>query len=211
FLDPSQTEGVDWTKVVLAGHSQGSDVAAHIAKKQNVSRVIMLSGMKDRLRPAYSGNDKWGEAFGCGNDCDAGHPGEASSPFCTCAPTTYGYGTANGIGTCSLSADSPDWIADNNFGSNTGTVWATGNSRFYGFNDTDDHNWSSHEMNWCTINLDSKHDSGYGDGWGSASGGHIGAGGFHGVTTTDMCGSDSNTAHRSTASDTACPVGGPGD
>jgi hypothetical protein len=38
----------DWSRIAVAGHSQGGGVAAYIGKKRNVARVINLSGAWDR-------------------------------------------------------------------------------------------------------------------------------------------------------------------
>jgi len=40
--------GPDWQRIAVAGHSQGGGVAAYIAKKERVYRVINLSGAWDR-------------------------------------------------------------------------------------------------------------------------------------------------------------------
>jgi hypothetical protein len=56
-------------------------------------------------------------------------------------------------------AHSPYHIRDNNFGSNTGTVWATSNADMYEYDDAAE----SHDMydtaynNMCTLNIDSRH------------------------------------------------------
>jgi pimeloyl-ACP methyl ester carboxylesterase len=39
----------NWARVVVSGHSQGGGVAAYIAKKQKVARVVVLSGAWDRV------------------------------------------------------------------------------------------------------------------------------------------------------------------
>jgi predicted esterase len=38
----------EWSRIAVAGHSQGAGVAAYIAKKEKVARVIVLSGAWDR-------------------------------------------------------------------------------------------------------------------------------------------------------------------
>jgi predicted esterase len=40
---------IDWERIVVSGHSQGGGVAAYIAKKEVVARVIVLSGAWDRV------------------------------------------------------------------------------------------------------------------------------------------------------------------
>jgi pimeloyl-ACP methyl ester carboxylesterase len=42
----------NWSRIAVAGHSQGGGVAAYIAKKRSVYRVINLSGAWDRSEPA---------------------------------------------------------------------------------------------------------------------------------------------------------------
>jgi dienelactone hydrolase len=39
----------DWSRIAVAGHSQGGGMAAYIAKKRKVARVIILSGAWDRV------------------------------------------------------------------------------------------------------------------------------------------------------------------
>jgi len=39
----------DWARIAVSGHSQGGGVAAYIAKKEEVARVIDLSGAWDRV------------------------------------------------------------------------------------------------------------------------------------------------------------------
>lgn len=46
----------DWSRMAVAGHSQGGGVAAYIAKKKSVYRVINLSGAWDRTE---QGNKDW--------------------------------------------------------------------------------------------------------------------------------------------------------
>jgi predicted esterase len=41
----------NWPAIAFAGHSQGAGVAAYIAKKKKVARVIVLSGAWDRAEP----------------------------------------------------------------------------------------------------------------------------------------------------------------
>lgn len=48
FLDDSG--GIDWSKLVVAGHSQGGGQAAIIGKQHRVARVIMLAAPVDHLR-----------------------------------------------------------------------------------------------------------------------------------------------------------------
>jgi hypothetical protein len=39
----------DWSRIAVSGHSQGGGMAAYIAKKEKVARVIILSGAWDRV------------------------------------------------------------------------------------------------------------------------------------------------------------------
>ncbi|HEX4074600.1 MAG TPA: hypothetical protein VHX49_04295 [Candidatus Acidoferrales bacterium] len=41
-------DGPKWSRIAVAGHSQGAGMAAYIAKKEKVARVIVLSGAWDR-------------------------------------------------------------------------------------------------------------------------------------------------------------------
>jgi pimeloyl-ACP methyl ester carboxylesterase len=38
---------IDWSKIIVAGHSQGSGHACHLAKRFNVERALMFSGPND--------------------------------------------------------------------------------------------------------------------------------------------------------------------
>ncbi len=64
----------DWSRIALAGHSQGAGVAAYIAKKEKVARVIVLSGAWDReeatkiwapwvVSPSATPPDRWYAAY----------------------------------------------------------------------------------------------------------------------------------------------------
>jgi hypothetical protein len=39
----------NWARIVVSGHSQGGGIAAYIAKKEKVARVVVLSGAADRV------------------------------------------------------------------------------------------------------------------------------------------------------------------
>lgn len=54
---------VDWTKILIGGHSQGSGHAAYIAKQFPVSRVLMFSGPND-YSDYYSNSANWLSEFG---------------------------------------------------------------------------------------------------------------------------------------------------
>lgn len=46
---------LDWSRVVLVGHSQGSGHAAFLAKLFSVNRVVMIAGPQDNFDPAIAG------------------------------------------------------------------------------------------------------------------------------------------------------------
>jgi len=48
----------DWSRIAVAGHSQGGGMAAFIAKKKRVARVIVISGAADRVE-ATKGFAPW--------------------------------------------------------------------------------------------------------------------------------------------------------
>ncbi len=54
---------IDWSKVVIGGHSQGSGHAAYIAKHFEVDRVLMFSGPNDYSN-VYSNSANWLRALG---------------------------------------------------------------------------------------------------------------------------------------------------
>jgi len=64
----------DWPRIAVAGHSQGAGMAAYIAKKEKVARVIVLSGAWDRVEatkefapwvtsPSKTPLDRWYAAY----------------------------------------------------------------------------------------------------------------------------------------------------
>ena len=64
----------NWARIVVAGHSQGGGIAAYIAKKEKVARVIVLSGAADRVEatkvwapwvtsPSATPLDRWYAAY----------------------------------------------------------------------------------------------------------------------------------------------------
>src|SRR5262249_15056713 len=68
----------------------------------------------------------------------------------------------------------PNWVSDNHFGSNTGTVWATSDiMKYYGIRGTRDTNTcnadcsSAVKQNWDAMALNTAHFPGYGDGYGT--------------------------------------------
>jgi predicted esterase len=63
-----------WSRIVVSGHSQGGGIAAYIAKKKSVARVIVLSGAWDRVEatkewapwvtsPSATPLDRWYAAY----------------------------------------------------------------------------------------------------------------------------------------------------
>jgi hypothetical protein len=172
YLDGNQRDGINWSVTTVAGHSLGSDLAGYIGKWQSVDRVIVMSGPAGKLAPDSNDTINWGTAFGCSNDLSSGCGVGTAFAGCHCENTTYRFGVANDLDVCSLSSQPIGWVADNNFGTNTGVNWQTKTNRIYGFVDASDHiaNWiapltiSTHR-NWLSINLDARHDSGFSDGW----------------------------------------------
>jgi len=66
--------GPRWSRIAVAGHSQGAGMAAYIAKKERVARVIVLSGAWDRTEvtktwapwitsPSATPADRWYAAY----------------------------------------------------------------------------------------------------------------------------------------------------
>jgi hypothetical protein len=64
----------EWSRIAVAGHSQGGGMAAYIAKKEKVARVIVLSGAWDRVEetkvwapwvtsPSATPLDRWYAAY----------------------------------------------------------------------------------------------------------------------------------------------------
>jgi hypothetical protein len=64
----------EWSRMAFSGHSQGGGVAAYIAKKEKVARVIILSGAWDRVEatkvwapwitsPSATPMDRWYAAY----------------------------------------------------------------------------------------------------------------------------------------------------
>jgi predicted esterase len=64
----------DWPRIAVSGHSQGGGMAAYIAKKKSVARVIVLSGAWDRVEatkewapwvtaPSATPLDRWYAAY----------------------------------------------------------------------------------------------------------------------------------------------------
>jgi hypothetical protein len=105
-----------WSQIVLAGHSRGTSLITHLAKYNQVARVVSFSGDHDQIingTPAQTYGD-----------------GQAGSPS-----TSYNYGTSNGIGSCTYPGGpgnfSPLYLQDNSW---TGTApndtpWATQRAR----------------------------------------------------------------------------------
>ena len=50
--------GIEWSKIIIGGHSQGSGHAAYIAQKFLVDRVLMFSGPNDYSN-YYSDTAPW--------------------------------------------------------------------------------------------------------------------------------------------------------
>jgi dienelactone hydrolase len=64
----------NWARIVVSGHSQGGGIAAYIAKKEKVARVVVLSGAWDRVEatkqwapwvttPSATPLDRWYAAY----------------------------------------------------------------------------------------------------------------------------------------------------
>jgi pimeloyl-ACP methyl ester carboxylesterase len=186
YLDYTQPGNIRWDKLAMAGHSQGSDLAAFVGRIRRVNRVIMMSGMEDRLGPASA-------VQGCSG----------------CGSTLYHYGTENSIGVCTATtAWPPAWIEDNRFTMAWGTTGATSMSSYYGFADRLDTAvpWASIETNWKAIGLDRIHDAGFSDGWMDATvamlSGNLGH--YHALVAQGLCApADGHAAHNQTANDTS--------
>jgi hypothetical protein len=203
YLDASQLGGINWAGksdghggtvggIILTGHSLGASLAGYIAKWQKVNRVIMFSGIGDKLAPDTNSNfTLWEGAYGC-NSCEGtdhnGNPYSFMSwttkdglPYetCGCTDTSYHYGAANNLSYCTLTTTAVGWVLDNNFpnasgGHNGGVNWQTDISQFWAFADSDDDvcNWDAPgsaeigtHRNWVTLGLDLQHNSSVSDGW----------------------------------------------
>ncbi|MGH3426134.1 MAG: BPSS1187 family protein [Mycobacteriales bacterium] len=46
--------GVDWSRIVVSGLSQGAGMAAYLAKKESVARVVLFSSPEDYLEPSHA-------------------------------------------------------------------------------------------------------------------------------------------------------------
>jgi hypothetical protein len=108
---------VDWSKVVLVGQSRGSSLAAYLAKYYPLNRLLMFSGDHDELNnggPADTAGDGVGPA------------------------TTYGYGNANHLGTCTFTTGSPAYLVDNQWNKPGATWWQTQREQMYAFSNEGD-------------------------------------------------------------------------
>lgn len=70
-------EGVDWSKVIVAGSSHGSTTAARFAKHQKVDRVVMFCGPRDQFEtwqalPSLTSQNRF---FGFSHVMDSGWSG----------------------------------------------------------------------------------------------------------------------------------------
>jgi hypothetical protein len=188
YLDPAQLDGINWAGkggvagITLAAHSLGDGLIGHIAKWQQVDRVIFNSGVCDKLAPDLNASWKsnhnvtptWENGYGC-NSCvgtdENGNPYTFSG--CTCNRTSFEYGAANGIGACTLSTKAVGWIQDNAFGAvPAGAHWKTDISRMYAFADSSDTTctWEAPkaiatQRNWIALNFAKQHAAGAADGW----------------------------------------------
>ena len=71
-------EGIDWTKVIVAGASHGSTTAARFAKEVEVARVVMLCGPRDQEQdwqslPSATPHERF---FGFSHVLDGGWTGD---------------------------------------------------------------------------------------------------------------------------------------
>lgn len=155
YLDANQLGGINWSKVVISGHSQGANLTMYFAKHQALAKAIVFAAPDEELSSTIGS--------GGGN------------------PTMYRYGTETGLGACTPTdpPDPSDWdqadnsevmagyIADNNFENFGGSTWANPRSRIYAFNDAFDTvgTWATTFAGLCTIAFQKQHAAGGLDGF----------------------------------------------
>jgi hypothetical protein len=188
---------VKWSKVALAGHSDGSRVSTYIASRVKVRKVILFSGIPESL----------GKKRGCAG-CDP-LLGPDSIP-----PLPQQYST----GQCVVDeVHPPDYIWKHDFGGHTGPAFATGRQKFWALVDAADttcsKEGSTRTLGEAGLTLNQLHDGGLPDGfafWGpnSAPSGTYPANypngfrGYHVVMANDLCNSDAE--HNATVQDRKC-------
>jgi pimeloyl-ACP methyl ester carboxylesterase len=97
YLDANNAYGgINWPKIAIAGHSQGSDFGTHIAEQTLVARVILFSGDESKLFANVDRN--------CGGDGTSGTSPNYNYHYYgdghTGCGTTYSYGNSNNLGAC---------------------------------------------------------------------------------------------------------------
>lgn len=100
-------DGMDWSRVVVGGHSQGAGMAAFIAKRERVARVVLMSGGPDAQNgdyaawvkaPAATPGDRW---YGLTHAAEPGSAGLVraykllGAPGEPAAPGDPGFATAH--------------------------------------------------------------------------------------------------------------------
>ena len=112
------TNNIEWPSVVLVAHSRGSSLATHLAKFNQVNRLVTLSGDHDQLVNGTA-EETYGDSLG--------------------KPTTLAYGEAQNppladcayLPTANLSSSAieamlaPSYIQDNSWNSPGSTTWGT--------------------------------------------------------------------------------------
>jgi pimeloyl-ACP methyl ester carboxylesterase len=189
---------INWRKVVLAGHSDGSRVSTYIASQVRVRKVILFSGIPESA----------GKQRGC-KDCEPIIGPDSDPPM----PQTYS--TAKCVPD---DVHPPDYIWKHNFDGHTGPPYATGRERFWALVDAADQTCrkegSTRTLGEAGLTLNQLHDAGLADGfafWGPhdvpegtyAATPQNDFRGHHVIMANDLCG-DVDAAHNATVQDGKC-------
>ncbi|MFT3842259.1 MAG: hypothetical protein QM723_35040 [Myxococcaceae bacterium] len=203
----------NWPFIVMTGHSLGTSMAAFIGANRSVDRVILFSGMCEKLFP--DGNytsSNFGSAFGCTSNVGTDENGNAFTfTGASCSATTYGF--TNSAGHCTLKMTPTAWMSQ-----------ITHPGKFFFLQDSNDLtcNWftsagkpGQNQINNLGAHIDQQHLSGYADNFnyvGDYSHWYgLQAGGYHGVVSSygtpfvfesQIC--SLGGGHNAVISDTAC-------
>jgi pimeloyl-ACP methyl ester carboxylesterase len=188
---------VNWRKVILAGHSDGSRVSTYIASQVRVRKVILFSAIPEGLE----------KKRGCAG-CDP-ILGPHSSPA---LPQQYSDEVC-----VTTDAHPPDYIWKHDFGGHDGPPYATGRGQFWALVDAADQTCkeesSKRTLGEKGLTLNQLHDPGLPDGfafWGPhdppqetyAATPANDFRGYHVVMANDLCSGDSE--HNATVQDRTC-------
>ena len=201
---------INWSAIAVAGHSLGTSMAGYLGSKESVERVILFSGLCEKLFPDWdAGKNKWGTCFGCKTPGGTDENGNRY-PFtnATCEPTTYGY--TNSEGGCSTRMTPPEWMCN-----------ITHPNKYFFLQDSDDDtcNWvagdkpGQDKIDDSSVHIDKQHVAGAAAGWNKVGDyqnwNGLQSGGWHGVVSEGSNGKASQicshgNGHTAVISDTAC-------